>query len=131
MTKAEYIAKYGNMTITDYRKLTKAELVKVMADFCNALKDGVQEYCTPWGDAWTVADEVSLWYHRQFKLGNDHVRYAYLNIEENDKSMMWRKKEWLVNYVIVLDLAFASMNEIMNKHRYHDCLSNLRKMMRV
>lgn len=134
MTKAEYIATYGNLTVSEYRKMTKAELLEVMADFWEALENGVQEYCTPTADVWSFKDEVSHWYHKQFDC-NPRMRY-YFPVKRDDEGnitalgISHRKKDWFVNYVIVLDLAFASMNEIMGKHRYHDCLSNLQNFMR-
>lgn len=131
MNKTEYITKYANLTICDYEKMTKKQLVEIMAEFWEGLENGVQEYCTPYGDSWIMTHEVSYWYEKHFK--KNGALLLYVDRDENGeivgKNVMWRKKDFIVNYVLVLDMAYASMNEVFGKHRFHDCLENIRKML--
>jgi hypothetical protein len=127
MTTTEYKEKYIMMTADDYKKFKKTEIIKVISEFTEALKVCDIEFCTPYGDAWTWENEFNKWYKEQMKTD---WYWFYSDIENEKSALMSRSKKWLVDYVVVLDLTFASMNEVLYKHKYHDCLENLRKMLR-
>ena len=129
MTVETYKAKYEFMNSIDYGKLSKAQMIEVIAEFYDGFENGVQEYCMPTGDSWIWQMEINWWwtnFPRDFK-----PIYNRPQRDENgnavSKTLMSKKKEHLVEYICVLDLAYASMNEVSYKHRYHDCLRNLRK----
>lgn len=126
ITKEIYCEKYLMMTETEYKKLKKAELIHIIVEFTEALKNCDIEYCTPYGDSYTWQHEFARWFELHFK---KNYSVFYGDVVENDSRMMYRKKDWLVDYIIVLDLTFSSMYECMHKHRYHDCLENLRNML--
>ena len=108
MTKNEYISKYESLTKGEYFTMTKTELLEVIADFWEGLHNGIQEYYTPIGTKWFVNDEIKFWARIWFK---------NKNIERDTK-------EWLVTYILVLDSAYLTMNEIRGNHRYHGYYEN-------
>jgi hypothetical protein len=128
--KKVYREKFVMMNEGLYKKMTKKELLNCMADLSDCLRSGTQEYCTPYGDAWTVEDEIlrqiNIFKHLNYgKTVLNSMPVFLVDRDENgnpiDNGILWRKKEWLVEYVVVLDMAYMSMNEILFKHRYHDC----------
>lgn len=136
MTVETYKAKYMKMRDEDYKKLTKVQMIEVIAEFYEGFEIGVQEYCNPIGDSHTWEMEIDRWWRGRREMKS--VKYPPIYnrpIRDEDgkavsSTLMSKKKEQLVEYIITLDLAYAAMNEVWNEHPYHNCAENLRNRFR-